>query len=298
MPKNRLFIESERMMKTITGHMVVKNEERWVWFSIMSVIDYLDKLIIFDNGSTDNTINIIKSILANDKYRNKILFEEKGETDKGGFTKLRQEQLDLTDTDYFMLVDGDEIWWKDSVEEIKNIINSPNAPLLIATRFINCAGDIYHYRKDCRETYHINDVVGAISIRVFSKSIEGIHCSGDYGNEGYVDYSGHTVQNNIWSTVIQNGKFLHTSYLQRAGNKIQDRAVFSRSWKNKSQNIWDCRFPRNYKYPEVLYLQYPEMIHSPWDKASLLVRLMQVKKTVRYLKRKINSFLYNSKCRK
>lgn len=271
-------------MKTITGHMVVKNEERWVWFSIMSVIDYLDKLIIFDNGSTDNTVNVINNILVNDKYKEKIIFIEKGETDKSGFTKLRQEQLDLTDTDYFMLVDGDEIWWKDSIEEIITIINSSDAPDLIATRFINCAGDIYHYRKDSRETYHINNVVGAISIRVFSRLINGIHCSGDYGNEGYVDFSGTAVQNNKWSTVIQEGRFLHTSYLQRAGNMDQDKEVLSRSWKKQSQNIWDLRFPRNYEYPEVFYLQYPEIVHPPWDKASLLTRLFQIKKPVRYLK--------------
>ena len=34
---------------TITGHMVIKNEDRWVWFAIMSVIEYLDRLIIFDD---------------------------------------------------------------------------------------------------------------------------------------------------------------------------------------------------------------------------------------------------------
>lgn len=276
-------------MKNITGHMVVKNEERWIWFSIMSVIEYLDKLIIYDNGSTDNTVHIINSICSNEQYKDKIIFEKKGETDKSGFTRLRQEQLDLTETDYFMIVDGDEIWWKDSIQEVKEIINRPNAPELIATRFINCAGDIYHYRKDSRETYHINDEIGAISIRVFSKSIDGIHCSGDYGNEGYVDFTGQPVQNNKWVTVIQEGKFLHMSYLQRAGTKKQDKSVFSRSWKMKSQNLWDYRFPKNYNYPEVFYLKYPDFVHTPWDKASILVRILQIKKLIRYIRLKLKN---------
>lgn len=272
------------MGKTITGHMVVKNEERWVWYSIMSVINYLDKMIIFDNGSTDKTPLIIKEILKKKEYKKKIIFEEKGSTNKSSYTRLRQEQLDRTDTDYFMIVDGDEIWWEDSIKEVIGIINSENPPELIATRFINCAGDIYHYRDDKRETYCINGITGAISIRVFSLKIKGIHCNGEYGNEGYVDFQEKTVQNNIWKTKIQKGYFLHTSYLQRSGSMKKDKEVYFRDWKIKHQNLWDHRFPKQYLYPEVFYYNTPQIVHRPWDRAGIYRRFMQIKKIKRLLK--------------
>ena len=47
------------MRKTVTAHMVVMNEEKWIWFAIKSVVDYMDRLIIYDTGSTDKTVEII-----------------------------------------------------------------------------------------------------------------------------------------------------------------------------------------------------------------------------------------------
>ena len=103
---------------SITGHMVVKNEDRWIWFAIMSVIDFLDQLIIYDTGSIDNTNRIIKEIINVDRYRNKIIYEKLGEITSENFHKVRQRQIDISKTDYFMVVDGDEIWYQNSLAEL------------------------------------------------------------------------------------------------------------------------------------------------------------------------------------
>ena len=50
------------MNKTITVHTLVQNEEKYLWFSVMSVIDFADEVFIWDTGSTDNTVPIIKEI--------------------------------------------------------------------------------------------------------------------------------------------------------------------------------------------------------------------------------------------
>ena len=47
---------------SIWAHTLVKNEERFVWFAINSVIDYVDEMRVWDNGSSDSTVKIIKSI--------------------------------------------------------------------------------------------------------------------------------------------------------------------------------------------------------------------------------------------
>ena len=118
-------------------------------------------------------------------------------------------------------------------------------------------------------------------IPVFSVNIKGIHCANDYGNEGYLDYQGRDVQNNVWTTCIQEGRFLHTSYLQRSNTISKDKEIYYRDWKLKSQNLWDYRFPKDFVYPEVLYLQTPALVHQPWNKADLYRRLMQLKKIKR-----------------
>jgi glycosyltransferase involved in cell wall biosynthesis len=61
------------MISGITVHMVVKNEDQWIWYSIQSVLQYVDKILITDTGSTDHTVEIIKSIkspkLIKSEYR-------------------------------------------------------------------------------------------------------------------------------------------------------------------------------------------------------------------------------------
>ena len=111
----------------VTAHVLVRNEDRFIWFAIMSVIDFIDKMIIFDTGSTDKTVDAIMSIInSNEQYREKIIFEEKGVADKRHIANLRQEMIDRTETEYFMILDGDEIWWKESIQEAINILNSPS----------------------------------------------------------------------------------------------------------------------------------------------------------------------------
>ena len=62
------------MKPNLTVQMIVKNEDQWIWYAIASVIDYASKLIIFDTGSRDKTVEIIKSFKSS-----KIIFKQKGD---------------------------------------------------------------------------------------------------------------------------------------------------------------------------------------------------------------------------
>ena len=88
---------------TITAHCLVKNEARFVWFSVMSVIDYVDKILLWDTGSSDSTVEIIQEILKTDKAKGKVSFNEVGEVTPTEFTATRQEMLKQTKTDWFMI---------------------------------------------------------------------------------------------------------------------------------------------------------------------------------------------------
>ena len=268
---------------TITGHMVVKNEDRWIWYAIMSVIYYLDKLIIYDTGSIDHTVDIIKDILGDANLQSKIVFEQIEGVTPDNFHEVRQKQIDITNTDYFMVVDGDEIWYKSSLDELDSILSSQH-PQLVATRFINCCGDIFHYCDDSRETYCINGIKGAITLRVYSKSIPGIKCGGVYGVEGYIDEKGDSVQNNIYPTAVMDGKYLHTSLLVRSSAQNGDFSIKYR--RSKIYRNWDGQFDEDFKFPEVFYLSpLPKFVKSAFVKDINAIRI--ILRIVRGLKKEV-----------
>src|SRR3989344_8573323 len=109
-------------MKGITAHCLVKNEARFVWYSVMSILSCVDKVLLWDTGSTDGTLLIIKELLKFDK-ENKISFTRVGSVSAQDFYKVRQGMLDETKTDWFIVVDGDEIWWEDSVKKVVDKVN-------------------------------------------------------------------------------------------------------------------------------------------------------------------------------
>ena len=51
--------------QTIWANTIVHNEENFIWFAIMSVIDWVDKMLVWDTGSTDKTVEIIEEIIKN-----------------------------------------------------------------------------------------------------------------------------------------------------------------------------------------------------------------------------------------
>ncbi len=245
----------------LTAHMIVCNEARWVWFSIMSVIEQVDRMIIYDTGSMDNTVAIIKSIVDNPRYSEKVIFEEKGTVSSEDFYKLRTEQIERTDTEYFIVVDGDEIWYEDALLQVKQTIERKK-PALIAVKFINCAGDMFHYRNYERETYSIKGIKGSLTVRVFSMRIPGIHCSGTYGIEGYVTENELPVQQACDDIVVVDAYYFHMTYLQRSDFIKGDFAIAYRRKKFKA--FWDKRFSSDFNYPEVLYLDFPSIVKNPW----------------------------------
>lgn len=254
-------------MKTITAHVMVKNEDRYLWYAIKSVIDFVDKLIIFDTGSTDNTIDIIELLCK--EYGKKIIFENKGIADRGRLGKLRQEMLEMTDTDYFMILDGDEIWWEKSIKEAIDILNHKE-PYLLATHYINCARDIWHYREPSRDVFPFLDKKAAASIRFYSMNIPGIHCGGAYGVEGFWDEDECEVQCGKYKIEWQLSKYFHTSYIQRSTKQYADMKAFSRV--KKMVMAYDYKFEKNYAFPEVFYLSKPNIVKSPFENDVSLFR--------------------------
>ena len=203
-------------MPSLTVHCLVKNEDRFIWYAIKSVVDFVDQVLVFDTGSTDETVEIIKELRS--LYPNKILFEAKGECDKRRHTLLRQEMIERTNTSWFMILDGDEVWTRRAIREaLETMRTRTNLECLIAPFYL-CVGDIYH--KSRYGQYVLNGKKAHATPRFFKKTT-GIHWDGEYNNDAVIDGSGVKVfekEHVAWLT----DHFWHLTHLIRSSGSGEE----------------------------------------------------------------------------
>jgi glycosyltransferase involved in cell wall biosynthesis len=217
---------------SITAHTIIKNEENFISYAIKSVVDFVDKIIVFDTGSTDKTMEIVQKLA--EEYPDKIIFEEKGDCDKKRHTELRQEMVDRTITEWFMILDGDEVWTKRGMEEVLKIINeNPSAECLVAPFYL-CVGDVYHrYYKN--GDYEMLDRKDYFSPRIIKK-IKGIRWSGDYNNDVLIFADGRVIFQKE-NTIFLKNKYWHLTHLKRSSKDNNDFSSYG-TRKNKRRNTY------------------------------------------------------------
>ncbi len=99
--------------KKISVAMATYNGEKYIKKQIDTILENLqedDELVISDDGSTDRTLDIIKSI--NDK-RIKLI-----EGPKKGLKKNFANAINNTTGEYIFLSDQDDIWFQNKVEKV------------------------------------------------------------------------------------------------------------------------------------------------------------------------------------
>lgn len=275
------------MSKTITAHTLVKNEARYVWFAVMSVINHVDKVLLWDTGSSDGTLEIIEEIQRLEGGRSKIEFREVGSVSPEEFAMVRQEMLDATDTDWFIVVDGDEVWWEDSIRKVVELIQKKGDGLeSIVVPTINLVGDIYHYQDPTGGQYNLAGRKGHLNLRGINRRIPGLHSYGPHGKWGWVDRENKMIQYRDEKKIIYvDAPYLHATNVPRAGNIGEEKFVPKRKMKRKYE--LGIPFPKDFYYPEVFFRQKPEIIPSPWIKMDSYFKIRASLETpFRKLKRK------------
>lgn len=261
----------------IWANTIICNEENFIWFAIMSVVDFVDRVLVYDTGSTDKTVEIIRKI--REIKGDKVDFKEVGSIDKFEFPKVRQKMLDYSDCDWILILDGDEIWWEKSIKRLVGEINNRGNKIDgIVVPMVVPVGDIYHFQEEVAGKYELLDRRGHLSLRAINKNISGLHVDWPYGKETYLDGDNRPVQERK-GIIFLNTPFLHVTHLKRSSVKRkQDKFKYELGNKISS----------DYKFPEVFYEYYPKIISSPWSRISGH-RLLKAKvlTPVRKLKRRL-----------
>ncbi len=259
----------------IVAHCMVKNEEKWIWYSLMSVIDYVDEILVWDTGSADNTVNIIKSIDSP-----KIKFKQVFVNNAADMTKYRNEMLSETKADWLMVLDGDEIWpEKAIVESINKLDNSLD---FLVNKFWNLVGDVYHYQPESAGKYKIGKHIGHLTIRFVNlKKYKTLNYICDYPLEGLTANNKTLIQNDIDAKFqMVYSPYLHATHLVRSKSNWN-----SPNHRNNQKYELGIKIPDDFDYPRCFYFAGPT---NPWKKRSWGYMLNAIWQTpLKLIKRRI-----------
>ena len=214
MPKNK-----------ITVHTIVKNEDRFIWYSLSSVLPFADIVLVCDTGSTDLTYQTLKTF-----DNPKIILERKKIRNREDVTRLRQEQLKSTPEGFIWLVDGDEIYPRTTAQEIRELVDRQSSRQIegIVVRRHDLLGDVFHYQDDSAGYYRLFGQKGHFALRLINlDQLPGLHLSGTYPLEGYYDrFNQEIIHHDPLKYVFTKGYLFHASYLKRSSD--EDSEIYNR----------------------------------------------------------------------
>lgn len=244
------------MSGLVTGHLVVRNEEVWIWYVIKSVLPYLDKLLICDTGSEDKTIEIIETFKSD-----KITLIKKPKLGpvefQAKFNEYKNELIDMTETPWSFVLDGDEVFHYKAMEEmIEKLKTIPEQWTVLSVRMkyfvehlhrVSSKDVIEHYRffrtKAHRWAYGYGQIVLA-----FPQPTKNHRLAHWYNKEGW-DFD-----------------CFHTSFLKRSNTHDSDEDSYQRQHrKTRTQfgKIYTGKYGYSGPYPEVFYEKdVPEIVKN------------------------------------
>lgn len=265
------------MKQSITAHIVVKNEDQWLYYALKSILPHADQILLCDTGSSDHTLDIIRSFSSP-----KIKFSQTNISSPDELTTLRNEQIKLTNTPWLWVVDGDEIYPEDTIAEIKSYLTDDCHG--IAVRRYDLLGDVYHRQVETVGEYQLLGQKGHLVTRLINlRAFPGLHVARPYPLEAYLDNKNRVIHSyDISKWKVTHSYLYHAMYLKRSslGSRLP---MF-----NRSKYKIETGIPVTSPLPSVFSLSRPSYVSDPLARRSLTYELLAHMVTpIKKLKRKI-----------
>lgn len=272
------------MENKVIVHCLVKNEENFIWYALQSVLPFVDKVMVWDTGSADKTVSLIKAIKSP-----KIEFAKKGSVDALGHTAMRQQMLDQTDKKkyrWLLILDGDEVWGEQELTQMISLANKKN-PSAVIVKTINFVGDIYHQMPASEGKYEIAGHKGHLNIRLIDLRLPDLKIENPHGGQTY-STRGVALQNLPSGKLLFSNKlfYFHATHLERSS---LDRTTLKRSFKRKYE-VGE-KIVRE-ALPPIFFAKRPSGVPEVTQKMNFNTWLLCVVETI---PKRLKRFLFPSK---
>lgn len=247
-----------RYLENITVHCTVCNEEYWIWFALQAMTNLPLKILLCDTGSEDLTPEIIKHCrLPQIEYR-KI-----GKINPHEHALLRNEMIRDTQTEWFAIVDGDEIWPLYLWRQIHHTLNDPHVDILIVPNISPFPRLGYVGHGDTEFT--IAGVKGEYYAKVF-RIKNNLRWRDDFSSS-FLAYEDGTVISggNLPSMQVMATPMTHLTMLPRSPLDAQTLGRDSKLNIGGTPSIQDFfRIPSLTLLPEILLKHRPPLVKNPF----------------------------------
>lgn len=139
----------------ISANLIVKNESQFISYVLESIHQVVDEILILDNGSTDDTIEKIRSF--QEKTNVPVTIYENSSMD---FAFMRNFLMERSSGDWILIADGDEVFYtsgKYSIMNIKEYISKLQANInVIFINFFHFVGSFNHVGNGADNTEYIS----------------------------------------------------------------------------------------------------------------------------------------------
>jgi glycosyltransferase involved in cell wall biosynthesis len=107
-------------MNEVTPALCVRNEEYWIHYVLRDLLAVFGRVYILDTGSTDKTVEVALRTAQQVGGKLDIAQKQLGD-DFNAIGNCRNLAREAVDTDWMLLVDGDELWQKLQLYQIISI---------------------------------------------------------------------------------------------------------------------------------------------------------------------------------
>lgn len=126
----------------------VKNEEDWIRPSILSIKDFVEEILIVDNGSTDGTLDVVEQVASEISTPTRVFRYPEAdhcEISNVGVINSEYKWILKWDADFIAHTDGPESFghFRDFVFQL-----DPDRYYMILMSVINLTGDLWHTPVD------------------------------------------------------------------------------------------------------------------------------------------------------